>query len=46
MHCFNLYYFPRTLQQIPFKMLCASFDQLVIGAKYLKKKKKSYLAYG
>ena len=43
MHCFNLYYFPRTLQQIPFKMLCASFDQLVIGAKYLKKKKKSIL---
>jgi hypothetical protein len=32
-----------TVQQIPFKMLCASFDQLKIGATYMNKSKKSVI---
>ena len=30
----------RTVQQVPFKMLCASFDQLKVGVNYMNKTKE------
>lgn len=33
----------RTVRQVPFKMICASYDQLKIGAAYLNKSEKSVI---
>ena len=35
--------FIRTLQQIPFKVVCASYDQLKVGSTYFNKSKKSII---